>query len=214
MTVKSLVAATCVATFVLGAGSSAFAQAAAAPAAAAAPQVTHGPPIGNICVFSAENAIGVSTVGKYVGTRMQQIVAQVSAELNAEKTAVDNEAKTLEGQRASLDQATFQKRATDLNTKANNLQRKAALRDREVGATEQKAVGRVVQELEPLVRQAYQQKQCSLLLNGAAVTLANPAMDLTPSVVTALNAKITQFAFDREKLDQAPATAAQPAARR
>ena len=213
MTVKSIVAATCVATLVLGAGGSAFAQAAAAPAAPAAPQVTHGPPIGNICVFSAENAIGVSTVGKYVGTRMQQIVAQVSAELNAEKTAVDNEAKTLEGQRASLDQATFQKRATDLNTKANNLQRKAALRDREVGATEQKAVGRVVQELEPLVRQAYQQKQCSLLLNGAAVTLVNPAMDLTPSVVTALNAKITQFAFDREKLDQAPA-AAQPAARR
>lgn len=209
MTVKSIVAATCVATFVLSAGSSAFAQA----AAPAAPAVTHGPPIGNICVFSAENAIGVSTVGKYVGTRMQQIVAQVSAELNAEKTAVDNEAKTLEGQRASLDQATFQKRATDLNTKANNLQRKAALRDREVNATEQKAIGRIVTELEPLVRQAYQQKQCSLLLNGAAVTLVNPAMDLTPAVVTALNAKITQFTFDREKLDQAPA-AAQPAARR
>jgi outer membrane protein len=27
-------------------------------------------------------------------------------------------------------------------------------------------------------------------------------MDITPQVVTALNAKITQFAFDRERLDQ------------
>jgi outer membrane protein len=36
-------------------------------------------------------------------------------------------------------------------------------------------------------------------------------MDITTSVVTGLNAKITQFAFDRERLDQA-APAPAPAA--
>jgi hypothetical protein len=35
-------------------------------------------------------------------------------------------------------------------------------------------------------------------------------MDITPQVVTALNAKITQFPFDRERLDQCVAP---PAAR-
>ena len=38
-----------------------------------------------------------------------------------------------------------------------------------------------------------------------ALARANPAMDITPAVVTGLNAKITQFAFDRERLDQAAA---------
>jgi outer membrane protein len=39
-------------------------------------------------------------------------------------------------------------------------------------------------------------------------------MDITPQVITGLNAKITQFSFDRERLDQAPpAAAAQPARR-
>jgi outer membrane protein len=33
-------------------------------------------------------------------------------------------------------------------------------------------------------------------------------MDITPQVVTALNAKITQFAFDRERLDQPQAAGA------
>ena len=33
-------------------------------------------------------------------------------------------------------------------------------------------------------------------------------MDLTPQVVTALNAKITQFPFERERLDQQSPTAA------
>jgi outer membrane protein len=48
-----------------------------------------------------------------------------------------------------------------------------------------------------------------VLLQRDAVVLANPAMDITSSVITGLNAKITQFAFDRERLDQAaPAPAA------
>ena len=42
--------------------------------------------------------------------------------------------------------------------------------------------------------------------------LGSPSMDITPQVVTALNAKITQFQFDRERLDTAQAGAAGGAA--
>jgi len=210
MTIKALVAATCVAAITVSASSAAFAQ--AAPAAAAAPAVTHGPALPGVCVLSLEGAITTSTVGGYVQTRLQQIATQVQAELKAEDTALQNEAKTLEGQRASLDQNTFEQRATALQTKANAFQRKAQLRERELSATQQKALGRVGQELDPIVRQVYQQRQCSLLLNRDSVVIANPAMDVTQPVVTALNAKIQQFSFDRERLDQAATPAQTPAA--
>jgi outer membrane protein len=64
-----------------------------------------------------------------------------------------------------------------------------------------------------VIRSAYQQARCSVLIQRDSVVLANPAMDITPAVVTGLNAKITQFAFDRERLDQAaaPPAAAAPA---
>ncbi|MDB5499475.1 MAG: hypothetical protein JWP28_3506 [Phenylobacterium sp.] len=208
MTSKSIAAGLLVAAVALSAGSSAFAQAAAAPAAPAAPQVTHGPAIGGVCILSLENAIGASAVGHYVESRMQQIVAQVNAELNGEKTTLDNDAKALDAQRATLDQSTFEQRGLALQGRANALQRRAQLRDREVSATEQKAVGRVGQEMEPLIRQVYQQRACSVLLQRTAVVIANPAMDITPQVITALNGKITQFAFDRERLDQAGAATA------
>ena len=198
MTFKSLATGACAATVALTAATGAFAQA----PAAAAPAMTHGPAIPGICVVSIENAIGASTVGKYVDTRIQQIVAQVNAELNGEKTAIDNDAKALDARRATLDQNSLEQQAAALQVRANALQRKAQLRDREVQATEQKAVGRIGQEMEPLIRQVYQQKQCSLLLQRTAVVIANPAMDITPLVITALNGKITQFAFDRERLDQ------------
>lgn len=216
MTFKTFAVAGSALALALSGAAPAFAQQpAAAPAAAApaAPAVTHGAPIPGLCIVSVENAIGSSTVGKYVNTRLQQLVAQVNAELNAEKTALDNDAKALDGQRATLDQNTFEQRAAALQVRGNALQRKAQLRDQEIQATEQKAINRVGVEMEPLIRQAYQQKQCSMLINRNSIILGNPASDITPAVVTALNAKITQFAFDRERLDQqARPAAAAPAA--
>jgi Skp family chaperone for outer membrane proteins len=215
MTSKPFAAGLCAAAVALTAGSSALAQAAkpaappAAPAAAAPQAVTHGPPIPNMCIISVENAIGASTVGHYVETRMQQIVAQTNAELTGEKNAIDADAKSLDARRATLDQSTLEQQASALQVRANALQRKAQLRDREVSATEQKAVGRIGQEMEPFIRQVYQQKTCSVLLQRTSVVIANTAMDITPQVIAALNGKITQFAFDRERLDgPAAATAA------
>jgi len=214
MTFKTFALAACAGAFALSGATAAFAQAPAAPAAAApaAPQITHGPPIAGMCVVSPEGVIGSSTVGKYVQTRLQQLVAQVNAELNAEKTSLDNDAKALDAQKATLAQDVLEQRAAALQVRANALQRKAQLRDREMQATQEKAVNRVEDEMEPFIRQAYQAKGCSILLNRQVVVLANPATDITPQVVTGLNGKLTQFAFDRERLDQAAAPAAPPPA--
>lgn len=214
MTFKTFVAAGCATAIALSGATAAFAQAPAPTQTNAPPPVTHGPAIPNLCIVSVENAIGGSTVGRFVQTRLQQLVAQVNAELNAERTAIENDARALEGQRTTLDQNTLEQRAAALQVRNNALQRKAQQREREIQATEQKAIGRVGEELEPLIRAAYQQKACSLLLNRNSVVLGNAASDITPQVVTALNAKITQFQFDRERLDAQnnPAAAARPAA--
>jgi outer membrane protein len=203
MTSKPIVAGLCAAV-ALTTGTSALAQARpAAPAAGVAQvPVTHGPPLTGVCIFSFENAIGLSKVGQYVDGRMKQIIAQTNAELTGEKNQIDNDAKTLDGQRATLDQTTFEQRGSALQIRAGALQRKAQLRDREVQATEQKAVARISQELEPYVRQAYQAKACSILLQRNSVIIGNPAMDITQAVVTGVDGKITQFAFEREHLDQ------------
>jgi outer membrane protein len=197
------------------AGASAIAALAAATAAfaqapAAAPPPSHGAPIAGVCVVDLDQVVATSTVGKYVQQRLQQIQQQANAEVNGENTQIQNDARALDAQRATLDQTTFEQRGTAIQVRANALQRKVQQRERELQVTEQRAVARVLQESEPPLRQAYQQKGCSLLLNHQAVLGAffNPAMDITPQVVTALNAKITQFAFERERLDQpAPTTA-------
>jgi outer membrane protein len=205
MTFKPFAASLCAAAVALTAGSSALAQAAAP--AVGPPPVTHGPPIAGICIFSGDGAFAQSTVGHYVETRLKQLSDQTIGELTGEKTAIDNDAKALEARRATIDQTTFEQQGSALQIRAGALQRKAQLRDRELQATEQKAVQRVSQEMEPFIRQAYQAKACSLLLQRNAVILGNPAMDLTQAVVTGLNGRFTTFAFDRERLDGPQAAA-------
>jgi outer membrane protein len=208
MTFKHFVAVSIVGASALALASSASAQA----PAAAAPAVPQGPVIPGVCIVSPEAVVGGSNVGKYVNTRLQQIVQQVQAELGGENTAIENEAKQLDSQRATLDANTFEQRGAALQVRNNALQRKAQLREREVQATEQKALARISQEMEPVITSVYAQQHCSVLLQRSAVVIGNPAMDITPAVVSGLNAKIQQFAFDRERLDQPQAAAAPRAA--
>jgi Skp family chaperone for outer membrane proteins len=196
-------------------GASAFALAAMASMAfaqakapvAPAPPIAAGPPIPGLCIISMNQAISASTVGVYVTGRLNQITAQVKAELGPENTAIETEGRALEAARPTLDAATFQTRGQALNTRIGALRQKADLRQREVQATEQKAVNRIAQELDPVVRQLYQSKRCSVLIDKGSVINANPDMDMTAQAIAGLNARIQQFAFERERLDTAPAPA-------
>lgn len=179
-----------------------------AQTAPAAPAISHGAPIAGVCIFSSQRAVGSSAVGKAVDARLKTIIAQVNAELTGERTTLDNEAKALDAKKATMDQGTLEQQAAGLQVKANAWQRKGQLRQKEVEATEQKALSRVYQELDPAIKQVYQQRTCGMLVDRESVLLANPAMDITDAVVVALDARIKTLTFDRERLDQ-PAAGAQ-----
>lgn len=194
----------------------AFAQATPPSAALApAPQITHGPALPGICVYDQDGVVATSAVGKYVDGRLKTIVAAVSSEVGAENTAIENEGKSIDAaaRAPGADQSAIQSRREQLQIRYNALQRKAQLRQRELEVTERKALVRISQELNPVVLAVYQQQKCSLLIRKESAPLGNPSMDISQALVTGLNGKIQQFAFDRERLDQpaaAPAAATPP----
>ena len=184
--------------------------AAAAPAASLASATPAGPAIPNVCVFSNQAAIGTSAVGKYVVGRLQQIQAQAQAELQGEAATLQTDIKAYGTQRATLSTDVQQTREKALADREQALQVKAQLRNRELEATQQKALARVVNEYNPIVTTVMRTRSCGLVLDGQAALAFNPSMDLTPDVVRQLDAKITQFPFEREHLDTAaPAAGAQ-----
>jgi len=181
-------------------------------AAPAAPPIRQGPPITGYCVFSINEVLGASKVGQAVVARLKVLSSQVNAELQPEADGIRTDERTLEAQQATLDAATLQAKRANLELRVANFEKREQQRQQEMQATQQKQFGVVLKELDPIMRDLYQQRSCSLLVDGdqGGVRLVNPAMDLSPQAVVALDAKIQTLTFDREHLDQpgaAPAAA-------
>lgn len=184
----------------------------AAPAAPAAAALRHGTPVAGLCIFSGEGAITGSQVGKFVGERLRQLEAPIEADLNSQAQAFEQSVQAYNAQ-ATLTPEAREQQATALNQRRAQLQQLAQIRAREGQLTQQKAIERINTEMTPLVSQAYQVHNCSILFDANGVMAAAPQSDITQDVIRALDAKITQFQFERERIDAAAAGAgAAPAA--
>jgi outer membrane protein len=209
MNVRPLLLAGLAACALVPAASAATAPAAGAPAAAAASPIRQGPPIPGYCVFSINAVIGGSKVGQAVVARLKVLGAQVNAELQPEADGIRTDERALEASQASLDAATLQAKRANLELRVTNFEKREQQRQQEMQATQQKQFAVVLKELDPIMRELYQQRSCSILIDGDAggVRITNPAMDLSAQAVTGLDGKIQTLTFDREHLDQAGAGA-------
>jgi len=180
-------------------------------AAAPAPPITQGPPITGYCVFSLNEIISGSKVGQAVVARLKVLGAQVSAELQPEVDSLRADSRALQAKASTLDQASLQAQQANLQLRATNFEKREQLRQQEMQATQQKQLGVVGRQLTPIMNEIYAQRHCSVLIDAdsGGVRIVNPAMDLSPAAISALDLKIQTLTFDREHLDtQAPAAPA------
>jgi Skp family chaperone for outer membrane proteins len=200
MTVKILLSFTALAS--LAVASAASAQ---APAASSGP--ASGPALPGVCVFFRDEALATSTAGKGLQTRMNELKAQVTAELNPEAQTLQSEEQALQSTPKEQQAA----KAGALRNQIGAFQQKEQLRSQELQATMQKQISVIGQAMEPIVESVYGEHKCSILLERGQVYFENPEMDITPVVVQRLDARLPSVpAFSRESLSQ-QGTASAPA---
>jgi len=183
------------------------AQTPAKPPAAQTPP-PQGPSLPGVCVLSNEYAVYNSAVGKATVARLAQLNSQAEAEIKGEQTALQTDAKALDAKKATLAPDSYQQQGQALQARYTDLQRTAQLRQREMQLTQEKALQTFGTYMDPVVRQVFVQRSCSVLLNENALVYPAPGMDISPQVVQGLNAKIQSFPFDREHIDANQAAAA------
>jgi Skp family chaperone for outer membrane proteins len=170
------------------------------PAAPASPapavQLVHGAPIPGLCLFANERALGASAAGRAANARLQQLRTQVGGALANERAALDRDIKAFQGRRASLSQPQLQAQGSALQNRAAALEQKTQLQSRELELTAERAKQSIDQKVQPIVSALYQARHCSILENGDTVLTANPLMDITPAVVTQLDAAMPTISFD------------------
>jgi Skp family chaperone for outer membrane proteins len=138
-------------------------------------------------------------VGVAATVRLQQLAAQLRAEVEAEDKPIQADVQALEAQRASLKPADFQQRQQALAARVQAARESAAARSRQLELTREKALARIAGEAQPLIAQVYKAHGCGLLIDRASVLGGNMSGDLTAAVVQALDAKISTIAFELEK---------------
>jgi len=183
----------------VAAASLAAVSAASAQTAPAAPPLG-GPVIPGLCILGRDALFANAKVGQAANARLKVLSDQAQAEIDRERTPLDAEIKGFEAQSKTLTPAQVQEKRTALATRLEALQRKAAIRSREIELTRQKATDRLGTEAEPVVAQVYKTRNCGALFSRDAMMGANPAMDITSAVIQALDAKITTITFEREVL--------------
>jgi Skp family chaperone for outer membrane proteins len=172
-----------------------------------------GPQIAGLCLLSQQAVFANAKVSVGASQRIKQLTDESQAEIDAERNKIQADAKTLDGQRASLKPADLDLKQKALADRLKALQSKADLLSREIEATRQKAQARIADEMRPVLTQVYTQHGCGLLIDRNTVFGGNMAGDLTAAVVQGLDARITSIPVVRESLAAATPPAAASAAR-
>ncbi|SNT19947.1 periplasmic chaperone for outer membrane proteins Skp [Sphingomonas laterariae] len=180
------------------------------PAAQPQGQPLGGPVIAGVCLLSREAIFANAAVGKAASARLNELTRAAQAEIDAQRPALETEARALEGQ---SDNAANKQRREALATRLQTLQGHAAHTSREIEATRAKALETIANHAQPVIAQVYGQKKCGLLFDRGAALGGNFANDLTADVVRALDGRIQTITFERERLPQQQPGAAAPAAR-
>jgi Skp family chaperone for outer membrane proteins len=164
-----------------------------------------GPVIPGVCLLSREAIFANAAVGKAATARLQELARAAQAEVDAERTPLETEAKAIQ---ALPDNAQTKARREAFAVKWQALQAKAQHNSREIEATRVKALGRIANDAQPVIAQVYTQKKCGLLFDRNSALGGNFTNDLTADVVKTLDTKVQTITFERERLPQQPAAPA------
>ena len=149
------------------------------------PPLTHGPAVAGVCVYNPQALLASSTAGQSLVTGLQRLGEEVRGELAPYGATLETEATALQqgGQAADPDGS----RARAWQARLQEAQTLEQTRSNELRYTERLQTQTIVNAARPIVAALYQEKSCSVLLDGSNVLAFNPAMDLTATAVQRLN---------------------------
>jgi len=147
--------------------------------------LSHGPVVTGVCVYSPQVLLANSTSGQSLVAGMQRLGEEVRGELAPYGASLETEANALQtgGQAADPDGS----RGRAWQARLQEAQQLEQTRSNELRYTERLQTQTIVNAARPIIAALYQEKGCSILIDGGSVLAVNPQMDLTEAAVQRLN---------------------------
>jgi Skp family chaperone for outer membrane proteins len=169
---------------------------ASAQTPAAASQNPLGPPIAGVCVFGRDIAVSNSKAGQATDARLRVLAQQVQTELTPESKAILAENAAINAEGAKLTSSQKQTRLDALQRRAGAFDELRQQRTAQLQQTRTRAVDTILQTMNEVLGPIASTRHCSIILERNSTYGSNPAMDLTPAVVQAVDARVPTMTFD------------------
>jgi Skp family chaperone for outer membrane proteins len=166
-----------------------------APAAAVGPNPL-GPPLAGVCVFGRDIALSSSKAGQATEARLRVLAQQVQTELTPESQAILAENNAINTPGSSLTTLQRQTRTEALQKRAGAFDQLRQTRAAQLQQTRNQAVETILQRMNDALGPIASTRRCSIIIEHNSTYGSNPAMDLTPSVVQALDVRLPTMTFD------------------
>lgn len=163
-----------------------------------------GAQVPGICMMSSEALYTGSQLGQFIELRINQIGAQSIAELNEGGSALDADRLNLRSRIEAQGEAALESEVAAFNQRVQQYLQLREVRAAEVERTRQLAQQRFGDEARPVLIQVSQSRQCAFVMEMDTLIIPDPRADITRDVVTALNAKISQFSIEKAVMPLTP----------
>ena len=125
-------------------------------------------------------------------------------------TALENEATAIQNALSALAQgqqpdATLQARAQTFQTNLGNAQREVASREQQIRRNQAFVLQQIQARVAPAIAQVAQQRGATVVLEASNIAWSNPAVDLTPNVLTLINQNTAPLNVNAPPPPQQPA---------
>lgn len=155
-----------------------------------------GPVIPGVCVLNQQDIFNTAKVGVAANAQFRKMRDVTQNDVNAQEAGIKADQAALG--KTKLAPAQMEVRRQALARRQDALQLKAAKESQELEAVRRDAVVRIAAAAQPLIKQVYGQKKCGMLLSSSGVLAANTAMDITPAVIQALDARVPSMSLTRQ----------------
>lgn len=153
---------------------------------------TFGPPIQGLCLLSRNGAIAASRAGQSMQAQLKQMQGALSGDLARQRTAIDQQRRTLQMRQNSTAPIEYQRQLSALDQQAQAIEQQQNLR---FISAQTRAQQQIDQALNTALGRIVTRTNCSVVLERDNSYGWNNAMDITPAVAREMDSLLQSVAL-------------------
>lgn len=143
-----------------------------------------------ISVIDSRRLFSESLVSKDIRAQLVQMAQTFGVEENSIKEKLLKERDDLEKQRSLMVQEAFEQKFADLQRRANDLNRKADMHQKQLNLAQMRANRELQKVLTPIISQVADKRAATVVLEKAQIVHQAPGLDITTEVIELLDKQL------------------------